>query len=189
MKTINVLPYEEIKFVKIISFEIEVDGELRPAIIAYKRELSEQYSLDESKRSELDRLLFFYPEESYPRDEVDGLILEAVKEAYPSAKVSTSLMLCDFEKEQLRRMLSSYSSNHSFHINILPRVSSIEDVIKSGKTSWRVFEKHLPLFVQLKNERVTYIRDMATIFYDIENEEKMLALEPTLLKDVMWFKL
>ena len=186
MKQINVLPLEEIKYVKIISFEVEVNGELRPAIIAYKRSPSKQYTMDESKRSDLDRLLYVYPEESYPRDKVDELILEVIKDACPDAKVSTSLMLCDVEKEHLERLLSSYSKR-SFTIDILPRVRNFEDVINSGKTSWRCFEKKLPLYVHLKKEDVLYIRDTSTIYYDIENEENMQDLEPTLLGDVLWF--
>ena len=95
-------------------------------------------------------------------------------------------MLCDVEKEHLERLLSSYSK-WSFIINILPRVRNLDEVIKSGKTSWHCFEKKLPLYVHLKNKDVLYIRDTSTIYYDIENEENMQDLETTLLGDVMWF--
>lgn len=184
MKTINVLPINEIKYVKIISFDIEVDGELCPALIVYKRNLSKDYAMDDSKRSDTDRLMCYYPEECYPRDAIDEVILGAVKDICPAARVSTKLMLCDIEKENLEKLLSTYST-HSFKIAILPHIKDIDSVLKSGKKSWRAFEKVLPLYVHLRKKTIDYIRNISTIYYDIENEDKMIEMEPTLLNEVL----
>ncbi len=184
MKTINVLPINEIKYVKIISFDIEVDGELCPALIVYKRNLSKDYAMDDSKRSDTDRVLYYYPEECYPKDAVDEVILGAIKEVCPGARVSTKLMLCDIEKENLEKLLSTYSE-HSFKIAILPHIKDIDSVLRSGKTSWRAFEKILPLYVHLRKQSIDYIRNISTIYYDIENEGKMIEMEPTLLNEVL----
>lgn len=67
MKTMNVLPVGEVKYVKIISFDVEVDGESCPALIVYKRNPSKDYTMDDSKRLDTDRMLYYYPEECYPR--------------------------------------------------------------------------------------------------------------------------
>ena len=184
MKTINVLPIEEIKYIKTISFDVEVDGELCPALIVYKRNLSKDYAMDDSKRSDTDRMLYYYPEECYPKDAVDEVILGAIQEVCPGARVSTKLMLCDIEKENLEKLLSSYSK-HSFKIAIMPHIKDLDAVLKSGKTSWRVFEKELPLYVHLRKRNNDYIRNISTIYYDIENEDKMIEMEPTLLNEVL----
>ena len=184
MKTINVLPIEEIKYIKTISFDVEVDGELCSALIVYKRNLSKDYAMDESKRSDTDRLLCYFPEECYPKDTVDEVILGAIKEVCPGARVSTKLMLCDIEKENLERLLSTYSK-HSFKIAIMPHIKDVAAVLKSGKTSWRVFEKILPLYVHLRKQTIDYIRNISTIYYDVENEDKMIEMEPTLLNEVL----
>ncbi len=184
MKTINVLPINEIKYVKIISFDIEVDGELCPALIVYKRNLSKDYAMDDSKRSDTDRLMCYYPEDCYPRDAIDEVILSAVKDICHEARVSTKLMLCDMEKEQLEELLSTYSK-HSFKIVLLPHIKDIDEVLKSGKTSWRAFEKVLPLYVHLRKQTIDYIRNISTIYYDTENEDRMIEMEPTLLNEVL----
>ena len=184
MKTFNVLPLDEVKYVKIIAFDIEVDGELCPALVVYKRNPSMDYSMDDSKRSGRDRMLYYYPEECYPRDAVDGLILGAIQETYPEARVSTSLMLFDIENNNLEKLLSTYTKL-SYEIIILPHIKDIDIVLKSGKTSWPVFNKLLPLYVHLRKHNNDYIRNMSTIYYDIENEDKMLEMEPTLLNEVL----
>ena len=65
-------------------------------------------------------------------------------------------MLCDMEKEQLEELLSTYSK-HSFKIVLLPHIKDIDEVLKSGKTSWRAFEKVLPLYVHLRKQTIDYI--------------------------------
>ena len=183
MKTVKVLPYEEIKFVKFIAFEVEVDGVLCTAQIVYRRNPSENYTLDDSKRSNLDRLLYYYPEECYPQDDVDVIILNAIKEVYPEASLSTRFMLCNVEKEEIERILSTYTKTN-FKIVILPRIRDWVDVISSGKTSWLGFEKELSLFVHLKKQNNEYIHNISTVYYDVENEDKMIEMEPTLLNEV-----
>ena len=184
MKTMNVLPVEEVKYVKIISFDVEVDGESCPALIVYKRNPSKDYTMDDSKRLDTDRMLYYYPEECYPKDAVDEVILGAIKEVCPGARVSTSLMLCDIEKENLEKFLSTYSK-HCYMIVILPHIKDQDSVLRSGKTSWPIFEKELPLYVHLRKHNNEYIRNISTIYYDVENEDRMIEMEPTLLNEVL----
>lgn len=55
MKTITVLPNNEIKYVKSIIFMVELFGRLYTGKIVYKREPSDNYKMDESKRSSIDK--------------------------------------------------------------------------------------------------------------------------------------
>ena len=108
MKTIHVLPQEQIKYVKTISFNIEYFGKYYSGKIVYKRNLSETYKMDETKRTDIDRCLCFYPEECYPCDIIDIIILKGVREKYPMAQVNTKLMLCDVELQDITKELSNY---------------------------------------------------------------------------------
>ena len=76
MKTITVLPNNEIKYVKSIIFMVELFGRLYTGKLVYKREPSDNYKMDESKRSSIDKMMCDYPEECYPSDIIDTLILE-----------------------------------------------------------------------------------------------------------------
>lgn len=101
MNTIHTLPIEEIKFVKTISFNVELFGRIYSGKIVYKRNPTSTYHMDETKRSTFDRMMCHYPEECYPNDIIDKIILEGVKDKYPTGRIRTKLMLCDIEKENI----------------------------------------------------------------------------------------
>ena len=55
MRTIQVLPQEQIKYVKTISFNVEYFGKYYSGKIVYKRNLSETNKMDETKRTDINR--------------------------------------------------------------------------------------------------------------------------------------
>ena len=186
MKTIHVLPQEQIKYVKTISFNVEYFGKYYSGKIVYKRNLSETYKMDETKRSDIDRCLCFYPEECYPCDIIDKIILKGVREKYPMAKVNTKLMLCDVELEDITRELSNYVKE-TFVIYIQPRIDNIDEILKSGKTEWRVFAKELPLYVTNSKDTELFKNEGSFLYYSLDDEEKLVSIEPELLNEVTTF--
>lgn len=186
MKTITVLPNNEIKYVKSIIFMVELFGRLYTGKIVYKREPSDNYKMDESKRSSKDKMMCDYPEECYPSDIIDTLILEGVRKKYPSAQVHTHLMIFGCDKERMVAELASYATV-SFQINIQPRIDDIDAVVKSGKTSWRVFTKVLPLYLTNSKDTTLFQNEGSFIYYDLDREQDMISLEPQLLSEVTVF--
>lgn len=186
MKTIHVLPQEQIKYVKTISFNVEYFGEYYSGKIVYKRNLSETYKMDETKRSDIDRCLCFYPEECYPCDIIDKIILKGVREKYPMAKVNTKLMLCDVELEDITRELSNYVKE-TFVIYIQPRIDDIDAILKSGKTEWRVFEKELPLYVTNTQDTELFKNASSFLYYSLDTENDLIDMESELLNEVTTF--
>lgn len=189
MKTITVLPYDEVKYIKTISFDMDFCGRYYTAKVVYKRNLSANYPMDSTKRSKVDEIMCYFPEECYPKDAIDELILKSVLERFPSAKVHTKLMLCDCERDEIMRELSHYPQV-SFQINIQPRIDDIQTIInmhKAGKIEWRVFIKSLPLYLTNSNESELFSNSGSIIYYDLDKENDMIQLEPTLLNEVTTF--
>ena len=186
MITFNVLPIEEIKFVKTIIFYVEFLGKKSIAKIVYKRNPSSLYKIDETKRSEIDKMMYFYPEECYPKDAIDEMIYAGIKSKYPSAQVHTKLMLCDVEKERIENELSQYQKE-TFQINIQPLIRDLDDVVMSGKTQFRVFQKNLPLYIIHSADADIFKFDGSFAYYELDKENEMIALEPTLLNEVTSF--
>lgn len=186
MKTINVLPVNEIKYVKSISFDVELFGKVYIGKIVYKRNMSDIYKMDESKRSSIDKMMCYYPEESFPSDVIDKLLLEGVRNKYPSAHIYTSLMICDSDRDRITKELASYAKV-PFHINIQPRIDSIDTLVKINKTSWRIFTKELPLYLTNTNDIALFQNEGSFIYYDLDKEQEMINIDPQLLSDVTIF--
>lgn len=186
MVTINVLPLNEIKYVKTICFDMNLCGRYYTAKIVYKRNLSENYQMDNTKRSKVDELMCFFPEESFPKDAIDELILKGVRERYPSAKVYTRLMMWDCERDEIIKELSNYSQE-KFQINILPRMDDVDAIMQMGKSSWRVFVKSLPLYLTNSNHRELFKNECSFLYYDLNKENEMIKLESVLLNEVTTF--
>lgn len=186
MKTIHVLPQDQIKYVKTISFYVEYFGRTYSAKIVYKRNPSKKYKMDNSKQSDIDRWLSFYPEECYPSDVIDEIILKGVREKYPTAQVNTKLMLCDVELEDITKELSNYAKE-AFVIHIQPRIDDIDAILKSGKSEWRAFAKELPLYVTNSKDTELFKNEGSFLYYSLDDEEKLVSIEPELLNEVTTF--
>lgn len=109
-----------------------------------------------------------------------------MRQKYPSAQVHTHLMLFGCDKERMVAELASYATV-SFQINIQPRIDDIDAVVKSGKTSWRVFTKVLPLYLTNSKDTTLFQNEGSFIYYDLDREQDMISLEPQLLSEVTVF--
>lgn len=186
MKTISILPNNEIKYVKSITFNVELFGRSYTGKIIYKREPSDDYKMDGSKRSSIDDMMYYYPEVCYPSDCIDAIILEGVRKKYPSAQVHTYLMICDYDRDRIVKELASYASV-SFQINIQPRIDDINAILNNAKKTWRVFTKELPLYLTNSKDITLFQNAGSFIYYDLDKEQEMIAIEPQLLNEVSVF--
>ena len=187
MNTIHILPIKEIKFVKTISFDVELFGRIYSGKIVYKRNPTSTYRMDETKRSAFDQMICYYPEECYPYDIIDNIILKGVREKYTTARISTKLMLCDVEKEDIINQLKNYAKE-SFTIYIQPRIDDINAIINSGKTQWRMFTKVLPLYITNTRDTELFRNEGTILYYDLDSENDLIDLEPHLLNEVTVFE-
>ncbi len=73
MKIVKVWLTEEIKYVMTNSFHIELSGRVYFGKIVYKRNISSDYCMDETIRSNIDRMFCFRPESTYPSDVIDEI--------------------------------------------------------------------------------------------------------------------
>lgn len=186
MSTINILPTDQIKYVKTISFDVQLLGNRYFAKIIYKRNPSATYRMDDTKRSAIDKMMCYYPEECYPKDEIDDIILKGVQKRYPAAKVSTQLMMFDVEFQRITQWLLNFSKE-SFLINIQPRIDDLDAILKSGKKQWRVFLKTLPLYILPAPTNDLFKNEGSVLYYDLDKENELIKLEPNLLGEVTTF--
>lgn len=185
MKT-KMIPLSDIKFIKSISFEVQLLGDSCYAKIVYMRNPSETYWMDSSKRTVVDEMMCFFSEECYPKDNIDDIIFKSVQNRYPSARISTELIVWDAELVSIQRELSCYSKA-SFCINIQPRIDDINSLVRSGKTEWRVFIKTLPLYILNSSTSNFFKYEGSFLYYDLDKEDALIELEPQLLNEVITF--
>ena len=141
MKTINVLPIEEIFYVKTIYFSVEYFGRLYTGKVVYKRNLSEHYVMDESKRSEIDKMFYYYPETCYPKDIIDEIILQGILP-------TKDKILRDLPEEDQHSLLVIRMGNNSicytFHIYpIMPSVVVILNPVCHQHSRIRILQPKL----------------------------------------------
>lgn len=186
MKQVNVLPNDEIKYVKTISFSKSFMGQEYTAKIVYKRNPSANYTMDYSKQTPVERLMYYYNEDCYPCDVIDKIILNGIRQNYPEARVSTSLMILDVEKTTIEKELSNYKKEE-FIINIQPDIKDLDALLKTGKTQWRVFLKKLPIYVTNSLDSQFFKNEGSILHYELDKEQEMISLEPSLLNEVTTF--
>jgi len=104
IKRVRVLPLEEMYFLK----KIKLEDMFSSAIVCYARKVNENYKLNPEEKAKEEHLIFGYKEEEYPSDDLDKRILEKIFEKFPDAKVQTSLMMLDAERENNVRWASQY---------------------------------------------------------------------------------
>ena len=186
MIQVNVLPANEIKYVKTISFTKTFQNQLYTAKIVYKRNPSDQYKMDDSKQTPFEKMMYFYNEECYPHDLIDEIILRGIRRKYPEARVTTSLMILDVEKANIEKELSNYKQE-VFNLYIQPDIKDVNALLKMGKTQWRVFIKKLPIYLTNSIQLLPFQNEGSILYYDLAMEQELIALEPTLLNEVTTF--
>lgn len=186
MKTIQLLPYEEIKYVKTIYVEKNFLNRVYTAKIVYKRNPSLNYTMDYSKATPFENMMLSYGEDCYPCDIIDDIIVEGIRQKYPQARVCTSLMMFDVEKDNIEKELENYPKTE-FQINIQPNIQDINGISKMGKTQWRVFMKTLPIYLTNSQEIELFRNEGSFLYYNLEQEDSLISLEPTLLNEVITF--
>ena len=184
MSTITILPTDEIKFVKTIYLEKVFFDHPYTAKIVYKRTPSETYKMDYSQATPFEQQIFYYAEKCYPHDLIDNIILTGIRQNYPNARVSTSLMLFDVEKQKIEKELAQYPQE-VIQINIQPE-ADIDAIINSGKKQWRIFIKTLPVYLTNSKKTELFHND-CTLCYELDKEDELIRLEPALLNEVIAF--
>ena len=184
MEQVNVLPNDEIKYVKTISFSKSVMGQVYTAKIVYKRNPSKDYTMDYSKQTPVEKMLYYYNEDCYPCDIIDKIILNGIRQNYPDARVSTILMLLDVEKGTIEKDLNNYKKE-DFHIYIRPDIKDLDVLLKTGKAQWRVFKKKLPIYITNSLDSKYFQNEGLILHYELDKE--MIDLETSLLKEVTTF--
>lgn len=107
IKTIKVLPLEEMFFLKKIDLEDTISSD----VVCYARKVSYDYKLTPKEDPSGKHLHLGYKEEDYPSDKLDREILEHIQEKFPRAKSHTSLMMFNVEKEENAQWLSQYKKD------------------------------------------------------------------------------
>ena len=102
------------------------------------------------------------------------------------AQVNTKLMLCDVELEDITRELSNYVKE-TFVIYIQPRIDNLDEILKSGKTEWRVFAKELPLYFTNTQDTELFKNASSFLYYSTDAENDLIGMESELLNEVTTF--
>ena len=105
MRAICVLPLEKMFFIKKISLEDTISGE----VVCYARNLSEEYRMNPDKAARENHLYLGYSEKDFPCDELDKKILEEIQRKFPNAQPHTSLMMLNADMENNQMWLSQHA--------------------------------------------------------------------------------
>lgn len=95
METVELLPKEEICFVK----KINLENNYFSGVVCYTRKLSENYRMNPHVGKNN------YQEDEYPSDSLDKVILQVIQEIYPNAICRTEIQMFSDRLEQNRRWL------------------------------------------------------------------------------------
>ena len=95
MATVELLPKEEICFVK----KINIENNYFSGVVCYTRKFSENYKMQPYTDGK-DALLYHYQEDEYPSDLLDEVILQAIQQQYPKATCHTSIQMFNVDLEQ-----------------------------------------------------------------------------------------
>lgn len=95
MATVELLPKEEICFVK----KINLENNYFSGVVCYTRKFSENYKMQPYTDGK-DTLLYHYQEDEYPSDLLDEVILQAIQQQYPKATCHTSIQMFNVDSEQ-----------------------------------------------------------------------------------------
>ena len=106
MATVELLPKEEICFVK----KINLENNYFSGVVCYTRKFSENYRMQPHTDGK-DTLLYHYQENEYPSDSLDRVIIEALQQQYPNATCHTSIQMLNVELEQNRRWKAQRSQS------------------------------------------------------------------------------
>lgn len=108
IKTISVLPIEEIRVIKqiMIVSEFANNKEYSIGYILYERELSDNYKFKETPKGERDfsYYLDFPRQDSYPTDNLDEIILQSIKNSFPKSTLRNYSLICNVDKERIERL-------------------------------------------------------------------------------------
>lgn len=107
MKNIEILPNEDICFVKKISFAPRNEELYKMGfygVFYYGRPITKQYKMKEINENEWQNRIYAYKEEDYPKDLLDKIIFDSIKENFSDVKVRTSLQMFDVERDENREL-------------------------------------------------------------------------------------
>ena len=114
IKTIRVLPVEEMFFVK----KIFLEGSSISDVICSARKVSRGYRLVPEEGSNRDHLYWGYKESEYPCDELDRAILNQIRAMFPKAEPHTSLIMFNVDKENNELWIRGYKKQ-TMHITVV----------------------------------------------------------------------
>lgn len=114
IKTIRVLPIEEMFFMKKIYLENTSSSD----IVCYARKVSRGYKLTPKEDPNGTHLYLGYKEEEYPCDELDREILKQIQEKFSKAEPHTSLMMFNVNKEDDAQWFAQYQNKKILRISI-----------------------------------------------------------------------
>lgn len=122
IKTIRVLPTEEMFFLKRISLENTPYSD----IVCYARKVSYDYKITPNEDPHGNHLHMGYKESEYPCDILDKAILNHIQEKFTKAAPYTSLMMFNSDKEQYAQWLGQYKKEKlNVFIEYSPTSSSV----------------------------------------------------------------
>lgn len=104
MRTIKVLPIEQMYFIK----KISLDDTISSLVVCYARNLSEEYRMNPDRSAREKHLYLGYSEKEFPCDVLDKKILKEIQRNFPKAKPQSSLLMLNVDKENYQIWLSQY---------------------------------------------------------------------------------
>lgn len=106
IKTISILPMEEIRVIKqiMIISEFANNREYSIGYILYERKLSDTYKFKETPKEQRDFSYYLeYPrQDSYPNDNLDDIILQSVRNTFPKSTLRNYSLICNVDRDRIQ---------------------------------------------------------------------------------------
>ena len=170
IKTIRVLPIEEMFFMKKIYLENSSSSD----IVCYARMVSRGYKLTPKEDPDGTHLYLGYKEEEYPCDELDREILKQIQEKFSNATPHTSLMMFNVDKENDAQWLAQYQKEKlTVSIVYSPSHGSLTDADachKEIEVLLRGMQRHLNTNISITTDQPEKFRHLSSLLnetYDL----------------------
>ncbi len=170
IKTISVLPMEEIRVIKQIMLisEFANNREYSIGYILYERKLTDNYKFKETPKEKKDFSDYLeYPrQDSYPNDNVDEIILQSIRNTFPKSTLRNYSLICNVDIDRVK-ILQNRPIEQS-EITFTPDFSQVDIYELAGK-SFNGLRKPVKIYSDFTKESIQNLYFQG--YYNLEDRE------------------
>lgn len=159
IKTITILPLEEIRVIKqiIIVSEYANSKDISIGYVLYERHLTGNYKFKEVPEAEKNFDYYFnYPNEAlYPKDKLDDIIFQAVRNTFPKSAIRNHNVIFNVDKDKMKIL-----QNRQFvesEMTFTPDFSQVDIYSTPARQSYVGLRKEIKIYNDFRLEDINHL--------------------------------